>query len=96
MQTGAPITTVEMNGTREAQPIGQVNPNFLMPITVRVGKPLVYQHFADQPDDPLILRSITDEVMYELRELSDQDYVNTYAKRKDTDDSAAAETAKVA
>ena len=43
-----------------------------------------------------MLRSITDEVMYELRELSGQDYVNQYAKRKDTDDAMAAETAKVA
>ncbi len=33
--------------------------------------------------------------MYELRELSGQEYVNQYAKRKDTDDDMAAEVAKV-
>ena len=38
----------------------------------------------------MVLRSITDEVMFELRELSGQEYVNQYAKRKDTDDDVAA------
>lgn len=96
LQTKAPIIPVAMIGTREAQPIGQVKPNFFMPITVAFGKPLSYDYLVDQADDRQVLRSITDEVMFELRELSGQDYVNQYAKRKDTDDAMAAETAKVA
>ena len=85
-----------MIGTREAQPIGQVKPNFFMPITIAFGKPLTYDHLADRADDRQVLRSITDEVMFELRELSGQEYVNQYAKRKDTDDAMSAEPAKVA
>jgi 1-acyl-sn-glycerol-3-phosphate acyltransferase len=96
LQTKAPIIPVAMIGTREAQPIGQVKPNFFMPITVSFGRPLTYEHLGEQVDDRNVLRSITDEVMYELRELSGQDYVNQYAKRKDTDDALAAEVAKVA
>ncbi|HUR78476.1 MAG TPA: lysophospholipid acyltransferase family protein [Acidimicrobiales bacterium] len=96
LQTKAPIIPVAMIGTREAQPIGQVKPNFFTTVTVRFGRPLTYDHLADRADDRQVLRSITDEVMYELRELSGQDYVNQYAKRKDTDDSMSAETAKVA
>lgn len=96
LQTKAPIVPVAMIGTREAQPIGKVVPKFFMPITVSFGKPLTYDSLADRIDDRQVLRSIVDEVMYELRELSGQDYVNTYAKRKDTDDAMAAETAKVA
>jgi 1-acyl-sn-glycerol-3-phosphate acyltransferase len=96
MQTNAPIIPVAMIGTREAQPIGQVKPNFFFPITVRFGKPLTFEHFADRADDRTVLRSVTDEVMYELRELSGQEYVNQYAKRKDTDDDMSAEPAKVA
>ena len=96
LQTKAPIVPVAMIGTREAQPIGQVKPNFFTPITVAFGKPLEYEHLADRIDDRQVLRSITDEVMYELRELSGQEYVNQYAKRKDTDDAMAAEPAKVA
>ncbi len=96
LQTNTPIIPVAMIGTREAQPIGQVKPNFFMPIIVVFGKPLEYDHFMDRADDRQVLRSITDEVMFELRELTGQEYVNQYAKRKDTDDSFAAEPAKVA
>jgi 1-acyl-sn-glycerol-3-phosphate acyltransferase len=96
LQTQAPIVPVAMIGTREAQPIGKVVPKFFMPITVSFGKPLTYEHLADRIDDRQVLRSIVDEVMYELCELSGQEYVNHYAKRKDTDDAMAAEPAKVA
>jgi 1-acyl-sn-glycerol-3-phosphate acyltransferase len=96
LQAKAPIVPVAMIGTREAQPIGQVKPNFFMPITVRFGKPLTYEQLSELMDDRQVLRNITDEVMFELRELSGQEYVNQYAKRKDTDDAFAAEVAKVA
>ena len=85
LQTGAPVIAVAMIGTREAQPIGQVKPNFFMPITVRFSRPMRFDRYADRKDDPTVLRSITDEVMFELRELSGQEYVNQYAKRKDAE-----------
>jgi len=88
-----PILPVAMVGTREAQPIGQVKPNFFMPITIRIGRPMTFERQRERADDPQVLRSITDEVMYELRELSGQEYVNAYAKRKDTVE--AADEAKV-
>ncbi len=77
-----PVLPVAMIGTREAQPIGQVVPRPFVPITIRVGQPLTYERLHDRPDDRLALRDITDEVMYELRELSGQDYVPRYAKAK--------------
>ena len=86
LQTGAPVLAVAMIGTREAQPIGQVKPNFFMPITIKFSAPMRFDRYADRRDDPLVLRQITDEIMFELRELSGQEYVNTYAKRKDHDD----------
>ncbi|MDQ1404091.1 MAG: 1-acyl-sn-glycerol-3-phosphate acyltransferase [Actinomycetota bacterium] len=82
LQCKAPILAVAMVGTREAQPIGQVKPKFFMPITVRFSRPLDFARYADRADDPTVLRSITDEVMFELRELSGQEYVNAYAVRK--------------
>ncbi|MBV9933557.1 MAG: 1-acyl-sn-glycerol-3-phosphate acyltransferase [Actinobacteria bacterium] len=93
MQCKVPILPVAMVGTREAQPIGQVKPNFFMPITIRIGRPMAFERQRERADDPQVLRSITDEVMYELRELSGQEYVNQYAKRKDTVE--AADPAKV-
>jgi 1-acyl-sn-glycerol-3-phosphate acyltransferase len=70
-----------MVGTREAQPIGQVKPNFGSPIGVRFSRPMRFDRYADRADDPRVLRQITDEIMFELRALSDQEYVDRYAKR---------------
>ena len=82
LQGRVPVLAVAMVGTREAQPIGQVKPNFFMPITVRISRPMTFERFYDRPEDPLALRQVTDEIMFELRELSGQEYVNTYATRK--------------
>jgi len=82
LQCGVPVIAVAMIGTREAQPIGQVCPNVFRPITVRFSRPMRFDHLAGRADDPLVLRQITDEIMFELRELSGQTYVNQYCKRK--------------
>ena len=78
----ARVLAVAMIGTREAQPIGQAMPKLFMPITVRFGQPIDPARFATRADDPLVLRQLTDEVMFELRALTGQEYVDRYAKRK--------------
>ncbi len=84
LQTGSPICAVAMIGTREAQPIGQVKPNFFTPVTIRISKPMTFDRLRSRADDPLVARQITDEVMFELRSLSGQEYVNQYAPKKAT------------
>ncbi len=81
LQSGAPVIAVAMVGTREAQPIGQVKPNFFSPIGIRFSKPMYFDKYNDRADDPRVLRQITDEIMFELRALSGQEYVDRYAKR---------------
>jgi 1-acyl-sn-glycerol-3-phosphate acyltransferase len=76
-----PVLAVAMIGTREAQPIGQVRPNVFRPITLRFSRPMDFSHCADRAEDPMVLRQITDEIMFELRGLSGQEYVDHYAKR---------------
>jgi 1-acyl-sn-glycerol-3-phosphate acyltransferase len=93
LQCGVPVLAVAMIGTREAQPIGQIMPKLFMPITIRFSKPLDFSRYADRATDPTVLRQLTDEIMFELRELSGQEYVNRYAARKGT---GAAEPAHVA
>jgi 1-acyl-sn-glycerol-3-phosphate acyltransferase len=95
LRTKAPVLAVAMVGTREAQPIGQAIPRFFMPITVRISKPMDFARYADHATDPKILRQITDEIMFELGQLSGQEYVHTYAKRKDAADALAAEQTPV-
>ncbi|HSS08636.1 MAG TPA: lysophospholipid acyltransferase family protein [Acidimicrobiales bacterium] len=83
METGAPVICVGMIGTREAQPIGKAIPRLFMPITIRFSGPLAFERFiADSDrDGPMVLRQIADEIMFCLREMSGQEYVNRYAKR---------------
>lgn len=81
LQTGAPVLAVACIGTRETQPIGQALPRLFMPITIKISRPLDFARYRDRADDPLVLRQVTDEIMFELRGLSGQEYVNQYAKR---------------
>jgi 1-acyl-sn-glycerol-3-phosphate acyltransferase len=96
LQVRAPVVAVAMIGTREAQPIGQVMPRLFMPITVRFSEPMAWERYYDRADDPLLLRQITDEIMFKIRELSGQEYANRYAKRKDTAESGGSDPARLA
>ena len=60
---------------------------------VRFGRPIDVERYADRADDRLVLRQITDEVMYEIRELSGQEYVDAYATKK-AETFPSAETAR--
>ena len=46
---------------------------------MRFGKPLDFSRYEGMQDDRYILRAITDEIMYEIMHLSDQEYVDLYA-----------------
>jgi 1-acyl-sn-glycerol-3-phosphate acyltransferase len=48
---------------------------------VRFGKPLDFSRYAGMESDRLVLRAITDEIMYELMRLSGQQYVDIYATK---------------
>ena len=72
------VIPVAMIGTDKAQPTGKVIPR-IMRVGVRVGKPLDFSRYEGMEDDRFVLRSITDEIMYELMLLSGQEYVDMYA-----------------
>ena len=78
LEAGVPVIPVAMIDTDKAQPTGQVVPK-IMRVGVRVGKPLDFSRYQGMEDDRFVLRSITDEVMYALMELSGQEYVDMYA-----------------
>ena len=48
---------------------------------MRFGKPLDFSRYEGMENDRYILRSITDEIMYEIMRLSGQEYVDMYAAR---------------
>ena len=80
VDTGAPVVAVAMIGTAEVQPIGQIMPNLFRTVTVKFSEPMSFRP-GEGEEQPMKLRQITDEIMFTLRELSGQEYVNRYAKR---------------
>jgi 1-acyl-sn-glycerol-3-phosphate acyltransferase len=89
LKSKAPVLAVAMIGTGEVQPIGQVKPRVFMPVTIRISPPLPFERFYRRPSDPRLLRQMTDEIMWQLAELSGQEYVNRYASRKEATDAGA-------
>lgn len=92
LATGAPVIPVAMIGTEKIQPPGQVIPKLLRP-GIRIGEPLDFSRYQGMQGDRFILRSLTDEVMYEIMRLSGQEYVDVYAtaaKRRIADEAKAA------
>jgi 1-acyl-sn-glycerol-3-phosphate acyltransferase len=49
------------------------------PIALRFGPPIDLSRYRGRRADPLVLRSATDELMYEIMLLSGQEYVDEYA-----------------
>ncbi len=80
LATGAKVVPVAMFGTEKLQPKGARIPR-LAKIGVRFGEPLDFSRYEGQDSSPAIRRSVTDEIMYEILELSGQEYVDTYHKR---------------
>ncbi len=80
LRTGAPLVPVATVGTREVLPKGAVLPR-QRPLAVRFGPPLDLRRFAGREHDRFVLRSATDELMYEIMQLSGQEYVDAYAAK---------------
>ncbi|MDN5795048.1 MAG: 1-acyl-sn-glycerol-3-phosphate acyltransferase [Intrasporangium sp.] len=78
LEAGVPVIPVAMIGTDKAQPTGKRLPR-IMRIGVRIGRPLDFSRYEGMQDDRFVLRSITDEIIYELMLLSGQEYVDMYA-----------------
>ncbi len=81
LRTGVPIIPVAMVGVFEIMPPGAKFPRLGGRVGIRVGRPLDFSRYADQPDDRFALRSATDELMYEMMLLSGQEYVDEYAAK---------------
>jgi 1-acyl-sn-glycerol-3-phosphate acyltransferase len=75
---GVPVIPTAVIGTDVIAPPGKILTKIVSP-TVRFGRPLDFSRYAGMSEDRFILRSITDEIMYEIMELSGQEYVDMYA-----------------
>ncbi len=80
LESKVPVIPVAVLGTDVVAPPGKKFGRFTRPV-VRFGTPLDFSRYDGMESDRYILRSITDEVMYEIMRLSGQEYVDMYASR---------------
>ena len=79
LESRVPVIPCAMVGTFEFQPPGKIRPRLTIRPGVRFGKPLDFSRYYDMASDRLVLRAVTDEIMYALMNLSGQEYVDMYA-----------------
>ena len=78
LESGAPVVPVAMIDTEKVMPIGTKLPKVMRPGVV-FGEPLDFTRFSGLESDRFVLRSVTDEIMYELGRLSGQEDRDVYA-----------------
>lgn len=78
LEAKVPVIPVAMIDTEKVQPIGRRLPR-IRRIGIIVGEPLDFSRFDGMEGDRVILRAVTDEIMYELMKISGQEYVDVYA-----------------
>lgn len=88
LEAGVPVIPIAMFGTDKANPIGSKmwRP---YPIRVKIGAPMDFSRYEGMAGDRFVERSITDEIMYSLMELSGQEYVDIYAAKAKAEQDAA-------
>jgi 1-acyl-sn-glycerol-3-phosphate acyltransferase len=81
LEARVPVIPIGMINTDKVQPIGRTRPNFNVDVGIRIGQPLDFSRYYGMEEDRFVLRSLTDEIMYKIMELSGQEYVDMYASR---------------
>jgi 1-acyl-sn-glycerol-3-phosphate acyltransferase len=78
LEAKVPVIPVAMIDTEKVQPIGKRLPR-IRRVGIVYGKPLDFSRFDGMEGDRIVLRAVTDEIMYELMKISGQEYVDQYA-----------------
>ncbi len=81
LEAKVPVIPCAMIGGFDFQPPGTIMPRLRIRPGVRFGKPLGFSRYYGLESDRIVLRAITDEIMYEVMKLSGQEYVDEYAQR---------------
>src|SRR5262249_46038985 len=81
LEARGPVVPTAMIGGFEFQPPGKITPRLRIRPGVRFGRPLDFSRYYGLEHDRVVLRAVTDEIMYELMRISGQEYVDQYAPR---------------
>lgn len=85
LQVGCPLFPVGVVGTREIQPPDARLPRLFGPATIRIGRPIPLDRYRNRANDRMVYREVIDELMFEIRELTGQQYRDCYATKKSED-----------
>ena len=86
LEARVPVVPVAMIGTEKINRIGSARWRIRRGlVVVRIGEPLDFSRYYGMAGDRFVERSMTDEVMYALMELSGQEYVDMYAAKAKED-----------
>ena len=78
LEAQVPVIPAAVIGTEKVMPLGSNIPK-VHRVGVVIGEPLDFSRFEGMESDRFVLRSITDEIIYEMNKLSEQEYVDVYA-----------------
>ena len=78
LEAHVPVIPAVVIGTEKVMPLGSNIPK-VHRVGVVIGEPLDFSRFEGMETDRFVLRSITDEIIYEMNALSEQEYVDVYA-----------------
>ncbi|WP_274918172.1 lysophospholipid acyltransferase family protein [Streptomyces sp. WZ-12] len=91
LESGAPVIPCAVIGTFEAQPAGRRLPR-PAPLTIRFGTPLDFSRYAGMEESREVLRAVTDQIMYAIMKLSEQEYIDRYAAEAKAEATSGATT----
>jgi 1-acyl-sn-glycerol-3-phosphate acyltransferase len=96
MKIGCPIFPVGVIGTDKIQPPDAKAPKLFTSCEIKIGRPIKPERYMNRGAEHIAWRSMIDEVMYEIRELTGQEYHDRYAtKRSENKPAEPAQTAPV-
>ena len=96
MDIGCPIFPVGITDTDQIQPIDAKLPKIRKECTISIGRPIKPERYRDRGPEHLAWRSMIDEVMFEIREMTRQRYHNRYSGEPEVEQAAPSVVANAA
>jgi 1-acyl-sn-glycerol-3-phosphate acyltransferase len=78
LEAKVPVVPVAMIDTEKVQPIGSKYPK-IHRVGVVIGEPMDFTRFAGMEGERAVLRAVTDLIVYNIMQLSNQEYEDVYA-----------------
>lgn len=78
LEAQVPVVPVAMIDTDKVQPLGAKYPK-IHRVGVKFGQQLDFSRFAGMEGERVVLRAVTDQIIYRIKELSGQRYQDVYA-----------------